>query len=89
MYIPSRWNEFSKFPLFLAKEKLEEYLRDSGIDHANMYGFGNRLISHLSSMDEATFTLKVGRLNAEEVAVFDDVFNKDRLKKSQRLIIRE
>lgn len=54
-----------------------------------MYGFGNRLISHLSSMDEATFTLKVGRLNAEEVAVFDDVFNKDRLKKSQRLIIRE
>ena len=89
VYIPSRWNEFSKFPLFLAKEKLEEYLRDSGIDHANMYGFGNRLISHLSSMDEATFTLKVGRLNAEEVAVFDDVFNKDRLKKSQRLIIRE
>ena len=89
VYIPSRWNKFSKFPIFLAKEKLEEYLRDSGIDHANMYGFGNRLISHLSSMDEATFTLKVGRLNAEEVAVFDDVFNKDRLKKSQRLIIRE
>ena len=89
VYLPSKWDEYAKFPLFLAKEKMEEYLKDSGIEHANMYGFGNRLVSHLTSMNDATFTLKVGRLNSEEVAIFDDYFNKDRLKKSQRLIIRE
>lgn len=87
VYLPEEWNEFPKFPLFLAREKMEDYLRDNGIDNPNLYGFGGKLVGHLNQLADGDFELKQGRLNVTEVNYFEGHFNTEKLKKSVPLIL--
>ena len=46
-YIPNGWHEINHVPIFIARNKLKEFVEDLGIDRPQLGNFGTRLIKIL------------------------------------------
>ncbi|GAB6737975.1 hypothetical protein BOVMAS36_01280 [Streptococcus uberis] len=70
-YIPKGYNEIVHVPLPIAKEWLEEHVRNEGINNANLWGFGKKIVEVLNKETEGTYEVKNGKVKIDDYDILD------------------
>ncbi|ABF38860.1 DNA primase [Streptococcus pyogenes] len=78
-YIPNGWHEVNHVPMFVARNKLEEFAKDIGIDKPKLGNFGRYVISELEKETENQYSAKNGTTALEYYDLLDPLgFQRDR-----------
>jgi DNA primase len=70
-YIPNGYHELRHVPLPIIKQWLKEYTEDEGIQNANLYRFGKKVLAVLNKESDGTYTIKTGRVPLEDYKTLD------------------
>lgn len=70
-YIPRGYHEIVHVPLPIAKEWLEEHVRNEGINNANLWGFGKKIVEVLNKETEGTYEVKSGHVRLDDYDILD------------------
>ena len=80
-YIPRGYHELEHVPLPIVKEWLEEHVRNEGINNANLWGFGKKIVEALNKVTGDTYVVKSGHVKLEDYDTLDPYgFHRDKLK---------
>lgn len=81
-YIPQGWHEVNHVPMFIARNKLEEFAKDIGIDRPKLGQFGNAVISELERRTSNKYEAKNGTVSPKFYETVDPLgFHRDRINK--------
>ncbi|MCK1206308.1 phage/plasmid primase, P4 family [Streptococcus uberis] len=80
-YIPKGYHEIVHVPLPIAREWLEDHVRNEGINNANLWGFGKKIVEALNKVTNGNYEVKSGHVRLEDYDILDPMgFKKDILK---------
>lgn len=81
-YIPNGWHEVNHVPMFIARNKLEEFAKDNGIDKPKLGQFGNAVIKELERQTPNRYEVKNGTVRHKFYEALDpEGFQRSRFKK--------